>query len=225
MRGLRFGGRGTPCPRRKDNRRKKRKLWLSLGVLSSALWLNMAVVAPTRGEDYYEEKGQEAKGLLSGMFNEKPKGGSSKRDNKAVQVRPRPTATVATVEAERQRHQNALMRRMEVCDRLRTIANQTGNEALMLQANELEERATRLYRQQTAGLAVPLPTPLTILAQEQPNPNQDRRKPVDNTPQPLFGSRTPAAGRQPASNLPGRLNGNMDQREQAILNGSSMGGR
>jgi len=146
-----------------------------------------AAVAAARGGEYLEDNKPQAEGLLSGLFHEKPRkqakntkttpNGKNTQNVDEVQPRPAAAAASGSVEsaiAEQQRRMNALIRRMEVCDRLRMIANQTGNEALMMQANELEERANAIYRQQTANLPLPTQTPLAILAEEQPNPSRNR---------------------------------------------------
>jgi hypothetical protein len=168
--------------------------------VAAALLLGLgAAVATTRAEDFYQqENSQEATGLLSGMFNEKPKkqvkhGKSSKNAKHAKEEAPRPvvpTAEAGYVEpaaAEQQRRMNALIRRMEVCDRLRMIADQTGNDALMIQANELEERANAIYRQQVSGL--PLPAPLSVLADDRQNPIRGREGAVATAPSPTMNGR------------------------------------
>jgi hypothetical protein len=171
---------------------------LSLGGVAAALLMGLGVaVATTRADDYYDDNTPEPKGLLSGMFGEKPKSQAKRSKNvkssknaknaKAGEAAPRPVPTaeagyVEMAAAEQQRRMNALIRRMEVCDRLRMIANQTGNEALMLQANELEERANAIYRQQMAGLPVSAPTPLSILADDRQNPSRGREGTVANAP-------------------------------------------
>jgi hypothetical protein len=153
---------------------------LSLGGVAAALLMGLGVaVATTRAGDYYDDNTPEPTGLLSGMFGDKPKSqakhstntknGKNAKNAREAAPRPVPTAEAGYVEmaaAEQQRRMNALIRRMGVCDRLRMIANQTGSEALMMQANELEERANAIYRQQMAGLPMPAPTPLSILADE-----------------------------------------------------------
>jgi hypothetical protein len=158
---------------------------LRLGGVAAALLMGLGVaVATTRAGDYYEDDSPEPKGLLSGVFGEKPKsqatksqatrsksGKNSKNGKNASEAVPKPVPTaeggyVEQAAAEQQRRMNALIRRMEVCDRLRMIADQTGNEALMLQANELEERANAIYRNQMAGLPLPAQTPLSILADD-----------------------------------------------------------
>ncbi len=163
---------------------------LRLGGVAAALLMGLGVaVATIRAGDYYEDESSEPKGLLSGMFGEKPKSQAtksqatksqatrskssknSKKGKNASEAAPPPVPTaeagyVEQAAAEQQRRMNALIRRMEVCDRLRLIADQTGNEALMIQANELEERANAIYRNQMAGLPLPAQTPLSILADE-----------------------------------------------------------
>jgi hypothetical protein len=170
---------------------------LSLGGVAAALLMGLGVaVATTRAGDYYEDNTPESKGLLSGMFGEKPKSQAkrskttktnSKNAKNAAEAAPRPVPTaeggsVELAAAEQQRRMNALIRRMEVCDRLRMIADQTGNEALMIQANELEERANAIYRQQMAGLPLPAQTPLSILADDRQNPSRVREGTVATAP-------------------------------------------
>ena len=124
------------------------------------------------------------------------------------------------------RHMNALLRRMEVCDRLQLIANQTGDESLMNKAFELQERANDIYRRQTEGLPLPTSKPVAV-------PSDDAR--LANWPTPS-GSTGSVLAREAAeamalpqrrpltTDATSRLGGSMDQREQAILNGTSMGG-
>jgi hypothetical protein len=176
---------------------------LRLGGVAAALLIGLgAAVATTRAGEYYEDNTQEATGLLSGMFNEKPKSqakrGKNARNTKntksanEVKPRPVPTAEAGYLEpaaAEQQRRMNALIRRMEVCDRLRMIADQTGNEALMHQANELEERANAIYRQQVSGLPLSAPSPLSLLAEDRQNPSRSREGAVATAPSPPVNGR------------------------------------
>jgi hypothetical protein len=200
---------------------------LILGGVAAALLMGLGVaVATTRAGDYYEDESSEPKGLLSGVFGEKPKSQAtksqanrskssknSKNGKNASEATPKPVPTaeggyVEQAAAEQQRRMNALIRRMEVCDRLRMIADQTGNEALMLQANELEERANALYRNQMAGLPLPAQTPLSILADE----NRGQMAPA------LPMARTPA-NRGPYGLGPDRM-----QSEPRPVGSGSMGG-
>jgi hypothetical protein len=173
--------------------------------VAAALLLGLgAAVATIRAEDFYQqENSQEAAGLLSGMFNEQPKkqvkrgknSKNSKNAKNANEAPPRPvvpTAEAGYVEpaaAEQQRRMNALIRRMEVCDRLRMIADQTGNDALMIQANELEERANAIDRQQVSGLPLPAPSPLSVLADDRQNPIRGREGAVATAPSPTMNGR------------------------------------
>jgi hypothetical protein len=177
---------------------------LRLGGVAAALLIGLgAAVATIRAGDYYEEDSQQATGLLSGMFNEKPKkqaksgkntknARNAKNGNEVKPPPPVPTAEAGYVEsvaAEQQRHMNALIRRMEVCDRLRMIADQSGDEALMIQANELEERANAIYRHQISGLPLPAPSPLSVLADDRQNPNRGPQGAVATAPSPMMNGR------------------------------------
>lgn len=59
----------------------------------------------------------------------------------------------------RLRYQNAYLRREQVCDRLREIAQQTGNPQLARQAEELRQMAWELYLAQTKTPTASLPAP------------------------------------------------------------------
>lgn len=196
---------------------------LRLGGVAAAVLMGLgASVATAGGIEYYEDNTPEPKGLLSGLLNEKPKTQANRSKNarnarsaqNAGEIKPRPTASAASgsveaAAAEQQRRMNALIRRMEVCDRLRMIANQTGNEALMNQANELEERANAIYRQQMAGLPLPAQTPLSILAGEQPYPSRDREGAMATAPAPLSnGSGLDRIQSEPRPSGSGGMGGN-----------------
>jgi hypothetical protein len=49
----------------------------------------------------------------------------------------------------------ALLRRLEVCDALRTVADEKGDPALRRQADELEKQAKALYEARVAALGIP----------------------------------------------------------------------
>src|SRR5690348_12639595 len=139
----------------------------------------------------------EPRGLLSGLFGDKPKAKTDKQP--AADDRPAPSRTTEAVLLEQQRQMNALLRRMQVCDRLRLIAEQTGNDELMRQADVLEARAEEVYRQQTAQL--PLPS------------------------QPLEADATPPAPKpavKPAD-APGRAGGGMELPEREVPGDTNMG--
>ena len=222
MRGLGLGGVGRECGMRNTECGVKKKSWLSFCILYSAFCIGWAAVGPAVGADNDVEPAV-GKGLLSNLFHEKPKT-QVKKENKPTEIKPRPPSSTETAAAEQQRHMNALLRRMEVCDRLQMIANQTGNEALGNQASELEERAKEIYRRQTAGLALPAQAPLTVLAADRENsPSRDRKTTLANAPLRRPNDRNADNLKRASIDSPARLGGNMDQREQAILNGTSMG--
>ncbi|MGH7224827.1 MAG: hypothetical protein ACRELF_16510, partial [Gemmataceae bacterium] len=163
-------------------------------------------------------------GLLSGLFHEKPRS-QAQAEKQISNQKLQKASSVESVAAEQQRHMNALMRRMEVCDRLRMIANQTGNEALMTQANELEERANAIYRLQTSRLPLPAQAPLSVLAADRENPSRDPQGAQGMANSPLPAGSGSDDFKRVSIDSPPRMGGNPDQREQAILNGTSMGGQ
>jgi hypothetical protein len=191
-------------------------------ISHSVLCIVLAAAATAKGADP-DGNAPVGKGLLSGLFHEKPKT-QAKIDKKGSDVPPQPASTGRSSETERQRYVNAWIRRVEVCDRLRSIADQTANQALMTQADELEERANALYRLQTAGLPLAAQAPVTVLASDRENTSRVRRGTAAAAPPELVtGSGAADHNRPQASSSPARLGGSMDQREQAILNGTSMG--
>jgi hypothetical protein len=194
---------------------------VGLGGAAAALIVGLgAAVATTRGADN-DGNTPAAKGLLSGLFHEKPKA-KAKQEDKAVEEKPQPASSVESAAAQQQRYMHAWFRRVEVCDRLRMIADQTGNEALRDQANELEDRANAIYRQQTSGL--PLAAQAAPSALELHNQSRDREGAAAISSKSLSAGRSPDNSRSKAMRSGQSLGGSMDQREQAILNGSSMGG-
>ncbi len=61
-----------------------------------------------------------------------------------------PMAQAEALRAE----QDAYLRRLDVCLKLREIATKKGDERLLMQADELEKQATSLYHQRVARLGV-----------------------------------------------------------------------
>jgi hypothetical protein len=185
------------------------RLW---GVTAALIVGLGGAVAAADGPDI-DVKAAAPKGLLSGLFSNKSKPpAKSAAKGKSAEEPPAPLPSVDNLSAERQHYINAFLRRMAVCDRLREVAQQTGNDALEEQANQLEDRATEIFRRQTNGLPAPAPTVL--------------RKPREAN-EPYHVMKTMAEDKlapPPSLRDTRSLDGNMDQREQAILNGSSMGG-
>src|SRR5205823_6667459 len=62
----------------------------------------------------------------------------------------KPATLVDAAVAERSRQEAALLRRLQVCDKLKDIAVRNQDQELLRQAEELEERAQATYAQRTA---------------------------------------------------------------------------
>lgn len=61
-----------------------------------------------------------------------------------------PDVVAEAVRAE----QDAVLRRLDICDRLRKVGETTGDATLVIQADELEKQATALYASRVARLGV-----------------------------------------------------------------------
>jgi hypothetical protein len=64
------------------------------------------------------------------------------------------TASIEQTAKELKRHENALLRRMQVCDRLRQVAQDTNDADLERQADELEGLAQAAYQRHTERLGI-----------------------------------------------------------------------
>jgi hypothetical protein len=190
--------------------------------MTAALMLGLGAVVAEAGQPDGDSRASH--GLLAGLFADKSKTKPKAGTDKPVPVEEKPPAasTAEAAAAEQQRQMNAVLRRMEVCDRLRMVALQTGNEELMRQADELEARAREIYRRHTAQL--PLSTSsgdVSVKTTEKKPPHREatrgsgaRNKDLDELP--------PPPPRRPVSGLD-RLGGDFESRERGILNGTSMG--
>jgi hypothetical protein len=79
---------------------------------------------------------------------EKPK---PKAEEKKPPPGPSPSDLMAK---ELSRHKNALLRRMQVCDRLRQVAQDTNDADLECKADELEEQARLAYQRHADRLGI-----------------------------------------------------------------------
>jgi hypothetical protein len=184
-----------------------------LGGMAAALIVGLGAITTTRGDDY-QGKAPPSKGLLSSLFAEKPRA-KAKTDAKSVEDKATSTAAVVeSAHALQQRYQNALLRRMEVCDRLQFIADETGDEELRNRAYQLQERANEIFRLQMASL--PLPAPRSTVVPNENAGNVLAREGEESTASPR---RRPLSGEGKS-----KVGGGMDRSEQAILNGTNMGG-
>src|SRR6185437_17020064 len=121
--------------------------------MATALMVGLGMAAAAAAEPDSDVLTSPAKsGWWSSWFGEKPKP-KHKVEKKTIAEEPPALPNPAEMGVvEQKRQMNAVLRRMEVCDRLRMVALQSGNEDLMRQADELEARAREVYRQQTAHL-------------------------------------------------------------------------
>ncbi len=142
--------------------------------MAAALIAGLGVAAAMADDADGDAKTAPAKsGWWSNWLGEKPKPKAKTTKKPPAEERPLPRL-VEPAGAEQQREMNAILRRMEVCDRLRTIALQTGNDELMRRAEELEARAQEIYRNHTAN--PPAAAPLEEEAQPVAKTPASKRK-------------------------------------------------
>jgi hypothetical protein len=111
---------------------------------------------PSGGSKYIGDRGGHLTTLLFG--SPAPAiSKTAKADSDKYQAAPRLTQAIAH---DPQRNINAVLRRVQVCDRLRQIAEQSGNAELQHQADELEARAWAIYQQQTEAMPSPSSAPI-----------------------------------------------------------------
>jgi hypothetical protein len=151
--------------------------------VAAALIAGLGVAAAMADDADGDAKTTPAKsGLWSSWLGEKPKPKAKTTKKPPAEERPlpRPAEPAGT---EQQREMNAVLRRMEVCDRLRTIALQTGNDELMRQAEELEARAQEIYRRHTANPPAAAPVEEdTQPVEKKPAPKRKSDKALGESP-------------------------------------------
>jgi hypothetical protein len=123
--------------------------------LQAALVLGLtAGGAAAADKDDQAAKTKAARGnWLSGWFS-KDKPAVKKKDLPKEDVKesdPTVPTAVETAAAARQREMQTLLRRLNVCDRLREIALETNDPELGRRAEELDARAWQVYTQRTGG--------------------------------------------------------------------------
>jgi hypothetical protein len=104
---------------------------------------------PDDGRDSSDDKKDKA-----GDHKTKADDKKDKADDKKSENRPSGPSPAERTAKELKRHENALVRRMQVCDRLRRIALDTNDADLERQADELEEQAKAAYQRHAARLGV-----------------------------------------------------------------------
>jgi len=113
--------------------------------------------------------------------------------NSTTEAKPSAQAEIAA--AERSREQAALLRRLAVCDQLKTVAYRTKDDALLHRAEQLEEQAQTVYSQRIAHLPA---SQASAPASDAP-PSQYKSAASD-TPNPLRASSLPGARTEKAEN-------------------------
>lgn len=133
-------------------------VWVVGAVLLAGVTMTVAAAGDRKKRAAEPEPAAEeskgAWGWFTGLFRwgkkEEPKA-IAQSEQVAAEVN-RAAALREEAEARQVREMNALLRRLEVCDRLREIAWQTNDPYLEGQAVQLEERASAVYAQRMANL-------------------------------------------------------------------------
>jgi hypothetical protein len=156
--------------------------------MAAALVMGLGMSVASAQEPDGDLKPTNAKG--GWWVGEKPryKGGADKKAKTPVEDKPALPSPAEVAALEQERQMNAVLRRVEVCLRLRQVALDTGNDELQRQAEELEMRAWEVYRKQTAHLPIPVQAP------EEANdpakkpaaggPMEDRSEPIEGRDKP-----------------------------------------
>jgi hypothetical protein len=123
-------------------------------ALTFALFVGLAAVASAADDAKPADQG--SGNWFTRWFGLGKKAPEKKAEDKvAKNDRPPPTKTelLQAAAIQRGREEAALVRRQEVCLKLRTIAVQTRDEDLRRKADQLEEQVWNTYLQRTAHLA------------------------------------------------------------------------
>jgi hypothetical protein len=142
---------------------------VGVGILAAALLGTVVSLAAAQDAGFRDEPpGKVKSGASAGSGKDKAR---SKSDDKARPAAARPQERTAR---ELKRHENALLRRMQVCDRWRQIAQETNDADLERQADELEELARAAYQRHAEHLGVAAAGE----AGREPRPEPDTAAPV-----------------------------------------------
>jgi hypothetical protein len=198
---------------------------VGFGGMAAALIVGLGLTVAAAEEPQGDSKSAPAKsGWWSGWFGDKapsakPKAKFKGEKNAPVEDRPAPSNPAESAATEQKRQMNAYLRRVEVCLRLRQVAEQTGNADLQRQAEEMDARAWEIYRRQTAQLSMP---DVSANADIQPAIKKSAKKPavvaerVNDRPYDAPAAAMPARSPEP-------LSGDFEQRERSLINGTFMG--
>lgn len=122
-------------------------------ALGGVALVGLCVGTPLRGAG---DEDADAKPAVKSSWFGRPQAGAKAAEKKPAAQAEAPKKPVRSAQeaavAERQREEQALLRRLEVCDRLRQVASATSDQELYRLADELTERAQAVYGQRTAHL-------------------------------------------------------------------------
>lgn len=149
---------------------------LRQGGIALAVLLGLAMPALAGDQDGQSSSG--GSGLLATLFGQTGKKPES-MDDKPIVVAPVSTERASTLF---EREQGTLLRRMEVCGKLKEIALQAGDQEQLNRIEQLEERIWPLYQQRTANL------PVSPAVAREDNARLDQtRSPLGRQPSPDSG--------------------------------------
>jgi hypothetical protein len=120
----------------------------------------------------------------SGMFGNKETAPETKLDAKKVvpaEAAPPPRAPGSAPASLQAREENALFRRLAVCDELVEIADRKGDEALREQAYQLMDKAWAVYQQHTGARTVQRTTDTANLTRPPSAADGNRRAAAEDT--------------------------------------------
>ncbi len=144
----------------------------------------------------------------------------AKTDQSAAENRLTPPNLAELAGSEAKHQRNAFFRRVEVCLRLRQIAEQTGNADLQRQAEEMDARAWEIYQHHTAQL----PVSTESMPAEIKGPSKKSKLSAGGSTGVSDDDPAPAAKQ---ATKPGhaadQMDGDFNQREQSLINGTFMG--
>jgi hypothetical protein len=119
--------------------------------MAAALVLGLAVsAAAAEDRDDWPKPASSGSGSWGGWFGSKDKPEAKKQATDRPAPGPSP---VERAEAVRQRELKDYLRRIDVCDKLAQVAEDTNDQQLLSRVEEMKERVWAVYQQRTANLA------------------------------------------------------------------------
>jgi hypothetical protein len=126
---------------------------LGAGVLAAALLGTVVTVAAAQDEGDAKEVPVDRAPWKAHSASSKPKA-SPAADKKAPAAKPSGPSKAERTAEEQAQQRNALLRRLQVCNRLRQVAQEKGDAELESRADALEAQAWDVYQRQAARLGL-----------------------------------------------------------------------